>query len=124
MFEIMVCKSFAAAHNLREYKGKCEALHGHNYKVWLKVSADSTDEKGLVVDFNEIKTVLKNTLSKFDHAYLNEIDFFKEHNPTSELLSKYIFEEIWLRLEKNYPFLTLNEVRVWETPSSCAIYRK
>lgn len=124
MFEIIVGDDFAAAHNLREYKGKCEVLHGHNYKVWVKVSSQDTDNRGLAIDFMDIRQILKEIVLGMDHKYLNEIDFFKKNNPTSELIAKYIFDKIALPLKKTYPHLSLAEVQVWETDKACATYRE
>lgn len=124
MFEIMVGEDFAAAHNLREYKGKCEVLHGHNYKVWVKISAKELDSRGLLLDFTDLKQILKDIVAGLDHKYLNEIDFFKKNNPTSELISKYIFDKVNIFLKELYPHLALSEVQVWETDKACAIYRE
>lgn len=124
MFEIIVGDDFSAAHKLMEYKGKCEVLHGHNYKAWVKVSANDTDSRGLVVDFTDIKQILKEVVLELDHKYLNEMDFFKKNNPTSELLAKYIFDKVNLHIKKLYPHLVLVEVGVWETDKACAIYRE
>lgn len=124
MFEIMIGEDFSAAHKLRNYKGKCETLHGHNYKVWIKVSAPHLDKRGLAVDFKDLKQILKSVLLKLDHAYLNELAPFKKHNPTSEVIAKYIFDKIAGQLKKSYPHLILAEVEVWETDKACAIYRK
>jgi 6-pyruvoyltetrahydropterin/6-carboxytetrahydropterin synthase len=124
MFEVVVGDSFAAAHNLRNYKGKCEALHGHNYKVWIKVSRNDIPSDGLVVDFKDLEQILKDTISELDHTYLNNLTFFKKHNPTSEMISKYIFDKISEHLRKTYPHLVLKEVQVWETNKACAICKE
>jgi len=94
MFEIIIGEDFAAAHNLRNYKGKCEALHGHNYKVWVKVSAPRLDKRGLAVDFKDLRKILKSIILKLDHTYLNKLAPFKKDNPTSEVIAKYIFDKI------------------------------
>lgn len=124
MFEVMVGESFAAAHNLRNYKGKCEALHGHNYKVWIKVSREDIDARGLAVDFKDLRQILKDVILELDHTYLNELTPFKKHNPTSEVIAKYIFGKIAEQLKKSYPHLVLAEVQVWETDKACAIYKE
>jgi len=124
MFEIMIGEDFAAAHNLRNYKGKCEALHGHNYKVWVKVSAPHLDKLGLAVDFKDLRKILKSIILEFDHAYLNELAPFKEHNPTSEVIAKYIFDNLAGQLKESYPHLALVEVGIWETDKTCAIYKE
>ena len=90
MFEVMVLGEFSSAHNLRGYKGKCEDLHGHNWKVELIAQNNALDATGMVVDFRELKAKLNNVLEELDHKYLNDIDYFKKVNPTSENIAKYI----------------------------------
>ncbi|MFH1856126.1 MAG: 6-carboxytetrahydropterin synthase QueD [Candidatus Omnitrophota bacterium] len=124
MFELMVGGGFAAAHNLRGYKGKCEALHGHNYKVWIKVCIKELDKMGLAVDFTDLKRILNETTAELDHAYLNDITFFKEYNPTSELIAKYIFNKIAFSLKEKFTNAALSEVQIWETDKACATYRE
>ena len=124
MFEIIIKEDFAAAHSLRNYKGKCETLHGHNYKVWVKVSAPHLDELGLAVDFKDLRKILKTIILKLDHNYLNKLAPFKKNNPTSEVIAKYIFDNITGQLKKSYPHLALVEVGIWETDKACAIYRE
>jgi 6-pyruvoyltetrahydropterin/6-carboxytetrahydropterin synthase len=117
MFEIKVQSSFSAAHNLRNYRGKCENLHGHNWKVEAVFAYDSLDKDGMAVDFKEAKAQLKTVLAQFDHSYLNESGFFKNANPTSENMAKFIYDE----LKKNNG--NIYSVSVWENDSSCATYR-
>ena len=88
MFSISVEAEFSAAHKLNNYKGKCEALHGHNWRVQLFVASQRLDKDGLVFDFIKLKKHLKEALKKLDHKMLNEIDYFKKNNPTSENISK------------------------------------
>ena len=116
MYEIKVQSSFSAAHNLRNYCGKCENLHGHNWKVEAAFAYKSLDKDGMAVDFREAKGLLKAVLERFDHSYLNELDYFKKVNPTSENTAKLIFEAIKKR-NKN-----IVAVSVWENETSCATY--
>jgi len=88
MYELKIEDSFAAAHNLRGYRGQCEELHGHNWKVEVVVRADRLDSLGLAIDFQDIKKAAKGVLKKLDHTYLNDLPVFKECNPSSELISK------------------------------------
>jgi len=110
--------TFDAAHNLVQYHGKCEKLHGHTYKLQIVVCGEK-DEEGMVIDFVELKEIVKReVLSYLDHAYINEII----PQPSAENIAEWI----WERLEK---YLTtkrykLTEVRLWETPTSWVIYRK
>jgi 6-pyruvoyltetrahydropterin/6-carboxytetrahydropterin synthase len=121
MYKVKVISSFSAAHFLKNYKGKCESLHGHNWKVEAVVSAQELNSLGLVLDFKDLKDNLDEVLDGLDHKLLNDLDYFKTHNPTSEEIAYYIF---W-RLKEKIPFPgRLEEIRVWEKDSSCAIYRE
>ena len=120
MYSITVESDFAAAHNLRNYKGKCEKLHGHNYKVRLTVSGETVGKSGMLVDFTDLKRILKEVLSKFDHGYLNDIPPFDKINPTAENIAKHIYHKVKLQIT-NYK-LQINKVTVWETEKNCATY--
>jgi 6-pyruvoyltetrahydropterin/6-carboxytetrahydropterin synthase len=116
MYIIKVEGNFSAAHNLRSYKGKCEELHGHNWKVEAAVASETLDATGMVMDFNRLKMKLKNVLKQFDHTYINNIPYFKKVNPTSENIARYIYENLRSRLPG------LKTVTVWENSTSSAIY--
>jgi len=116
MFVIKITDSFSGAHNLRGYEGKCENLHGHNWKVELEVSSKELDETGMVVDFKDVKKYLSEVLSEFDHKYLNDISFFIDNNPTSENIAKYIYDSLSKAVKG------LSKVSVWETDTSQASY--
>ena len=118
MFEIKIESGFSSAHRLRGYKGKCEALHGHNWKVEVFIDKEKLDKIGMVVDFTEIKRSLNRVLKKLDHAFLNDVTYFKKVNPTSENISKYIFE----KLEAVNRKLKLKKVTVWESDTSSASF--
>ncbi len=120
MFEIMVEDYFSAAHRLREYKGKCEELHGHNWKVEVSVEGRSLNPTGMVLDFKELKDKLKNVLQKLDHRYLNEVAPFDKINPTSENVACYIYGE--LKKNLNDAGIKLSKVTVWEAEKSGATY--
>lgn len=125
MYKIKVITNFSAAHSLRNYKGKCEALHGHNWKVEAIVSAARLGPAGMVMDFSELKKMAKDVLSKLDHNHLNQLDYFSAdnsggHNPSSEEIAKYIFTA--MRKKITPAGCKIDEVRVWETENSCAIY--
>lgn len=117
MYEIKIQSDFSAAHNLRNYHGKCENLHGHNWKIEAVFAYKSLGKDGMAVDFKEVKGLLKATLEKLDHSYLNKFGIFKKLNPTSENIAKFIYEDI----SKNNKNIAL--VSVWENESSCATYR-
>ncbi|MBN1531409.1 MAG: 6-carboxytetrahydropterin synthase QueD [Spirochaetes bacterium] len=90
MYQLSVEESFASAHQLRGYKGKCEKLHGHNWRVILTVRGDSLDSVGLLVDFGELKAIVRKICAVFDHQFLNEIPPFTDINPSSENLARII----------------------------------
>ncbi len=119
MYRIKIQSGFESAHNLRGYKGKCEELHGHNWLVETVVSSSGLDETGMVMDFKELKRLLEETVAELDHKHLNKIDYFKDVNPTSENIAKYIYESLSERIDIN-----LEEVTVWETDTSSATYSK
>ena len=118
MYQVKVEGSFSSAHSLRGYKGKCEALHGHNWKVEVEARSDTLDTVGMVIDFKIMKKKLRVLLETLDHAHLNRLPYFKKINPTSEHIAKYLFE----KLEKPIP--QLFAVRVWESENSSATYSK
>lgn len=116
MFNIKVESSFSSAHNLRGYKGKCEDLHGHNWRVQIEIEKKDLDKTGMVLDFRSVKMLLNSLLDKLDHKYLNKIPYFMKVNPTSESIAKYIYDT----LKKKAPFL--KSVTVWESENCCATY--
>lgn len=122
MFELSIEDHFSAAHNLRNYKGKCENLHGHNYKVQIFVRGKKLDKSGLLADFVELKKALKKVLDKLDHQYLNEVPPFTKLNPTAENISQYIYGEFNSLLATRYSLLSVSKVIVWESDTSSASY--
>jgi len=117
MYEIKVIGEFCGAHNLRNYKGECEALHGHNWKVEVIVQSKNLDKRGMIMDFKELKAKLKAILSLLDHKHLNNIAYFKKKNPTSENIARFIHQNISKKKKKKKI-----RVSVWETPNSCAVF--
>ena len=114
---------FAASHFLREYHGKCEHLHGHNYVVRVYVSADELDGEGMVYDFVRLKQMMNEVFyERFDHKHLNEIPPFDEINPSAENIATWIGEQMGGLLDDGRVRVT--EVRVWETARNGAIYRR
>jgi 6-pyruvoyltetrahydropterin/6-carboxytetrahydropterin synthase len=120
MYELKVVTKFAAAHNLRNFRGKCESLHGHNWKVEVVIRGKDLDETGVVLDFAEIKAATREVLSELDHRYLNEVPFFTTHNPSSENIARYLFQRISERL--NDPGVMVTKVSAWESEDACATY--
>ncbi len=120
MFQVSIETCFSAAHRLENYKGLCENLHGHNWKVEATVASEILDDAGMVIDFNLLKLKLQNILDVLDHQYLNEIDPFTKLNPSSENLAVYIFERLASAL-KGSP-VRLTSVSVWESDRAKATY--
>jgi len=116
VYKLKVESSFSSAHNLRGYKGKCEDLHGHNWKVELEAGSANLDKIGMVLDFKFLKEELNAVLNKLDHKYLNRIAYFKKVNPTSENIAKYIYDS----LRRKVPQII--SVTVWESDKARAIY--
>ncbi|MFH1305151.1 MAG: 6-carboxytetrahydropterin synthase QueD [Candidatus Omnitrophota bacterium] len=118
MYTVRVTSKFSSAHKLRGYRGKCEDLHGHNWRVEVAADAEVLDETGMVVDFKAMKEALGRIMSELDHKYLNELDHFRKFNPTSENIARYIYEE----MSGKNAGINMREVTVWETDSSSASY--
>jgi 6-pyruvoyltetrahydropterin/6-carboxytetrahydropterin synthase len=122
MFEITIEESFAAGHALRNYRGKCENVHGHNYRCHVTVAGEQLDEIGLLVDFVELKRVVHTVLDRMDHQWLNEFPPFDVLNPSAENMAKYIYDEVNGSL-KTKEGVRVASVRLWETDTASAIYR-
>ena len=122
MYEILIEDEFAGAHRLRNYKGECENLHGHNWKVQVVVSGEKLDKDGLLIDFRLLKKKLHDVLKNLDHTYLNNISFFKKENPTSENISYYIYKKLKILL-KNLS-VEMKKVTVWENNLQSATYKE
>jgi 6-pyruvoyltetrahydropterin/6-carboxytetrahydropterin synthase len=119
VYQISVEQHFDAAHYLRGYQGKCEALHGHRYKVVLRVEASQLNDIGLAYDFVELKKYLSEVIARFDHTCLNDVPPFTEINPSAENLAANIYNELKARLEAP---VTISSVEVWESPQTGIIY--
>lgn len=119
MYYLQVEDDFASAHQLREYKGKCENLHGHNWRVLAKVKGRELGAAGMLVDFGILKKLLKDCLSLLDHRFLNELPPFDVINPTSENLARHIFLELGKGLPEG---VSVHEITVWESEKCAATY--
>ena len=119
MYEVMIKTEFASAHNLRNYKGACEALHGHNWKVDITVETDQLDEIGLALDFNLLKEKTNRIIGELDHIYINDHPAFKEKNPSSENIAKYIYDKLKAALDNG---VRMQKVTIWETDDAAASY--
>lgn len=122
MFEVSVEHTFAAGHALRNYRGKCENVHGHNYKVQVTLCGEALDHVGMLVDFVELKRLLRAISEPLDHVFINEIEPFIELNPTAENMALYFCQKLQEGLKAGVP-VTVKEVKVWETDIQCATYK-
>jgi 6-pyruvoyltetrahydropterin/6-carboxytetrahydropterin synthase len=123
MFEVTIEESFAAGHALRNYRGKCENVHGHNYRCQLTLEGEQLDSIGLLVDFVELKKVVHAVLDRLDHQWLNDFPPFDALNPSAENIAKYIFDEVSEGL-KTRAEVRVGLVRLWETDTASATYRR
>jgi 6-pyruvoyltetrahydropterin/6-carboxytetrahydropterin synthase len=121
MFEVSVEQTFAAGHALRNYKGKCENVHGHNYKVLVTVEGPELDATGLLVDFVELKRLIHTVVDRLDHQFLNDVPPFDVLNPSAENMAKYFYDEITAGLGGGS--VRVGEVKLWETDTASATYR-
>lgn len=116
MFELKVESSFSAAHHLLNYDGECENQHGHNWKVEVYVQGETLDKSNLLIDFKVLKKELNKVLDELDHTDINELPSLKGISPSSEMLSRYIYQNLKQSVAQ------VSKVSVWETPTSCASY--
>ena len=122
MFEVMIERNFSSAHQLRGYKGKCENLHGHNYKIEIFARGRELDHIGLLVDFGDLKTAADDIVGYLDHRNINELPpFDAELNPSAENLARYILERVAARVGDER--VEVYKVRCYETPTSVATYQ-
>ncbi|MCB2186665.1 MAG: 6-carboxytetrahydropterin synthase QueD [Deltaproteobacteria bacterium] len=119
MYELTVTGRFAAAHSLRNFKGRCEALHGHNWRVEVTVRGDQLDKADLLFDFGELKKLMNQALDCLDHRHLNEVPPFDQVNPSSELIAKHLYETIAAALPAG---VSMHRVAAWESDDSRATY--
>jgi 6-pyruvoyltetrahydropterin/6-carboxytetrahydropterin synthase len=122
MLELIVERTFSAAHWLCDYEGACSRLHGHNYRVEVSVVGQEPGPNGMLMDFGDLKALCDRILGELDHRCLNELPPFATCNPTSENIARHIFQQVQAGL--NDPALQVGYVRVWETPGQSAVYRE
>ncbi len=120
MYELTIETNFSAAHQLRGYKGKCEELHGHNWKVQVHVNAERLNEIDIAIDFHELKNFTNEIISQLDHKFLNEVFPFTERNPSSENIARWIYES--LKKKINDGNVRVSAVTVWESETASATY--
>jgi 6-pyruvoyltetrahydropterin/6-carboxytetrahydropterin synthase len=122
MYQLTKSVTFDAAHQLRDYPGKCANLHGHTYKLEVCIAGEKVSELGMLYDFFDMKKLMQGVVEKLDHHFINEIPPFDEINPTAENLAYYIYQTLKHQLAQQDPNLRLKHVQIWETPSCSAIY--
>ncbi|MDD3626542.1 MAG: 6-carboxytetrahydropterin synthase QueD [bacterium] len=120
MFEVTVSDNFSSAHQLRNYNGKCEQLHGHNWVVKVTVSGNELNDQGMLIDFKILKSYLKSVIDELDHKFINELKPFDTKNPTTENIARFIFDEIEIKLTSNDVHVL--KVKVWENENNLAAY--
>ncbi len=119
-YQLKVVSDFASAHTLRDYPGACSRMHGHNWKVELEAVATQLDNIGMAVDFKVMKQAAREVSDELDHRYLNELDAFKEINPTAENIAAYMYKEISARI--NSATIKVTALTLWETERACVRY--
>lgn len=119
MYRLKIIEHFSSAHQLRGYQGECEELHGHNWKVEVEVEGRKLNSIGLLIDFKQLKQFTHTVLKELDHKFLNTIKEFKNTNPSSELIARYIYSEIKTKLP---PQMSIVSITVWESEKACAAY--
>ena len=120
MYELMIEAQFSAAHQLRGYKGQCENLHGHNWRVQVTVSSDKLNDIGIAIDFHDLKKLTGEALQNLDHSFLNDVFPFTEINPSSENIAKWLYDSIKKRISDND--VSISSVTVWESDIASATY--
>ncbi|HUO61338.1 MAG TPA: 6-carboxytetrahydropterin synthase QueD [Candidatus Acidoferrales bacterium] len=123
MYEVTVEDTFAAGHYLRNYKGKCENPHGHNYRVQLTLKGRELDKAGLLLDFRDLKHVMRHVIERLDHKMINDVEPFTVLNPSAENLAKYFYDQSNERLQEHtHNRVSVKQVTIWETDTSVATY--
>jgi 6-pyruvoyltetrahydropterin/6-carboxytetrahydropterin synthase len=124
VFDLTVEHTISAGHQLREYHGKCERCHGHNWRIRLEITVAELDPIGLGVDFNALKALLSEAVAGYDHVMLNELPEFGAQNPTSENLARNIYRACREKLKVLNPAAAVKGVTVWESPGAGARYHE
>ena len=120
MYELRVVTKFSAAHQLTMVGSKCENMHGHNWKIEVYVTGEKLDGGGVVMDFGQIKKHVADIMSLLDHKYLNELDYFKQSQPSSENIAYFVAGELQQRFENMV--VNVSRVTAWESDDACATY--
>ena len=121
MFELKVINHFSAAHQLKLVAAKCENLHGHNWKIEVCVKGDKLNDACVIMDFGQIKKYVSEIMAGLDHKFLNELEWFKGANPSSEIIAMKIAHELQEKIDD--PSVKVSSVTAWESDDACATYR-
>lgn len=120
MFEVTIIKSFSSAHKLADIGGKCEELHGHNFKVEVTVGARALNSEGILIDFRLVKKWLKDILDEMDHQHLNDLPSFAGKNPSSENIACHVYKMMQARIKE--AGVEVLRVKVWESENAAVSY--
>ena len=120
MYELSIKTYFSAAHHLRNYSGKCANQHGHNWQVEVFCKCEKLNDVGMGIDFVDLKREVNSLLDGLDHTDLNELEYFKEHNPTAENIARYLYDQLSNKLDDIR--VKVSRVVVHETENYSASY--
>ncbi len=120
MYELKVITNFSGAHQLKDFEGACEDLHGHNWKIEVYVTSDILDDAGVAIDFRVLKRHVRAVVGTLDHKFLNDLEPFKNRNPSSENIARYVAEQLAPLIED--PHVEVSRVTAWESENACATY--
>ena len=120
MYELKIISHMACAHQLREFEGQCEKLHGHNWKIEVYVTGNKLEPNGILMDFKKIKIATDKVIDELDHQFLNDLEVFKKVNPSSENIAHHIFKTLGRVL--NGKKVKVSRVSAWESDTACASY--
>jgi 6-pyruvoyltetrahydropterin/6-carboxytetrahydropterin synthase len=123
MFQVTVDETFSSGHALRGYKGKCENVHGHNYKLRVTLEGPQLDSTGLLYDFTHLKRVIREIVGGVDHKFLNDMAPFDVINPSAENLAKYFYDETTRQVNAMPEGARITSITIWETDTTSASYR-
>ena len=120
MYELKVVTKFAAAHRLAMVGAKCENMHGHNWKIEVYVTGEKTDDAGVLIDFGIVKKHVREIMSMLDHKYLNELEYFKQSQPSSENIAYFVADKLQKRIDNQA--VSVSRVTAWESDDAGATY--
>lgn len=120
MYELKVITRFAAAHRLTMVGAKCENMHGHNWKIEVVLRGDRLNAAGVLMDFGDIKAILREIIGRLDHQFLNELPIFEGRQPSSERIAAFVAEQLQHELDAS--IACVSRVSAWESDDACATY--